>query len=129
MEPKARFNIRWSPIQTLEGLQTAVTSIRDRHGIRYSLEWFVSGLPFYTPPGWLSAAVTRGIREVTGLEARMATGGGTPDSRYIAPMGARIVELGIVNQTFHKVNARVRVEDIDALKRTYERVMELLLLK
>jgi succinyl-diaminopimelate desuccinylase len=126
-ELKARFNIRWSPEQTLEGLQQAVTSILDRHQVRYSLNWFVSGLPFYTPPGVLSAAVARAVRDVTGLEARLSTGGGTSDGRFIAPMGAQVVELGVVNQTIHKVNECVRVEDIDALARAYQRVLELLL--
>jgi succinyl-diaminopimelate desuccinylase len=42
-------------------------------------------------------------------------------------MGAQVVEVGVVNQTIHKVNECVRVEDVDALARTYERVLELLL--
>ena len=126
-ELKARFNFRWSPEQTLEGLQQAVTSTLDRHGVRYSLEWFVSGLPFYTPPGRLSDAVAGAVREVTGLDPALTTGGGTSDGRFIAPMGAQVVELGVVNQTIHKVNECVRVEDIDTLARAYRRVMELLL--
>jgi succinyl-diaminopimelate desuccinylase len=126
-ELKARFNIRWSPEQTLEGLQRTVTGILDAHGVRYSLEWFVSGLPFYTPPGTLSDAISQAVREVAGVETRLTTGGGTSDGRFIAPMGAQVVELGVVNQTIHKVNECVRVEDVDALSRTYERVMELLL--
>jgi succinyl-diaminopimelate desuccinylase len=126
-ELKARFNIRWSPEQTLQRLQDTVTSILDRHGVRYSLEWFVSGLPFYTPPGTLSDAVVLAVRDVTGREARLSTGGGTSDGRFIAPMGAQVVELGVVNETIHKVNECVRVEDIDALARTYRRVLELLL--
>jgi succinyl-diaminopimelate desuccinylase len=126
-ELKARFNIRWSPEQTLEGLQQKVTDILDAHGVRYSLEWFVSGLPFYTPPGTLSDAISQAVREVAGVETRLTTGGGTSDGRFIAPMGAQVVELGVVNQTIHKVNECVRVEDIDTLSRTYARVMELLL--
>ena len=126
-ELKARFNIRWSPEQTLEGLQQKVTDILDAHGVRYSLEWFVSGLPFYTPPGTLSDAVVRAVRDITGLEARLSTGGGTSDGRFIAPMGAQVVELGVVNQTIHKVNECVRVEDIDALSRAYRRVLEILM--
>jgi acetylornithine deacetylase/succinyl-diaminopimelate desuccinylase-like protein len=58
-ELKARFNLRWSPVQTLDGLKKTVTDILDRHGVRYSLEWFVSGEPFYTPPGPLSDARSR----------------------------------------------------------------------
>jgi succinyl-diaminopimelate desuccinylase len=126
-ELKARFNIRWSPEQTLEGLQQTVTSILDRHHVRYSLQWFVSGLPFYTPPGTLSDAAVQAVRDVTGGEARLSTGGGTSDGRFIAPMGAQVVELGVVNETIHKVNECVRVEDIDTLARTYRRVLELLL--
>jgi succinyl-diaminopimelate desuccinylase len=126
-ELKARFNFRWSPRQTLEGLQDAVVSTLDRHGVRYSLEWFVSGLPFYTPPGTLSGAVAQAVREVTGREPVLSTSGGTSDGRFIAPMGAQVVELGVVNQTIHKVNECVRVADVDTLARTYERVVELLL--
>lgn len=126
-ELKARFNFRWSPEQTLEGLQQAVTSTLDRHGVRYSLEWFVSGLPFYTPPGELSGAVAGAVREVTGRDPALTTGGGTSDGRFIAPMGAQVVELGVVNQTIHKVNECVRVEDIDALARTYTKVLERLM--
>jgi succinyl-diaminopimelate desuccinylase len=126
-ELKARFNLRWSPEQTLEKLQDTVTSILDRHGVRYTLDWFVSGLPFYTHPGTLSDAVVRAVRDVTGREPRLSTGGGTSDGRFIAPMGAQVVELGVVNRTIHKVNECVRVEEIDALARSYRSVLEFLL--
>ena len=128
-ELKARFNFRWSPEQTLEGLQQAVVSTLNRHGVRYSLEWFVSGLPFYTPPGELSDAVSRAVQDVTGRTPVLGTGGGTSDGRFIAPMGAQVVELGVVNQTIHKVNECVRVEEIDALRQSYQRVLELLLVE
>ena len=126
-ELKARFNLRWSPEQTLQRLQETVTSILDRHGVKYSLDWFVSGLPFYTPPGTLSDAVVRAVRDVAGRDARLSTGGGTSDGRFIAPMGAQVVELGVVNRTIHKVNECVGVEEIDVLSSTYRRVLELLL--
>jgi succinyl-diaminopimelate desuccinylase len=37
-ELKARFNLRYSPVQTLEGLKSTVEGILARHGVRYSLE-------------------------------------------------------------------------------------------
>ena len=126
-ELKARFNLRWSPAQTLDGLKRTVTEILDRHGVKYSLEWFVSGEPFYTPAGELSDAVVAAVRDVTGREPKLSTGGGTSDGRFIAPMGAQVVELGVVNRTIHKVNECVRVEDVDALHRTYVRLLERLL--
>jgi succinyl-diaminopimelate desuccinylase len=126
-ELKARFNLRWSPVQTLDGLKQTITGILDRHKVKYSLEWFLSGEPFYTPPGALSDAVVEAVRGVTGRAPALSTGGGTSDGRFIAPMGAQVVELGVVNRTIHKVNEFVRVEDIDRLKQCYVGVLERLL--
>lgn len=126
-ELKARFNLRYSPVQTLEGLKDTVEGILRKHGIRYTLEWYLSGEPFYTPPGPLSAASVRAIEEVTGRTPKLSTGGGTSDGRFIAPMGAQVVEIGVVNATIHKVNECVRVEEIDALHEIYLRVLRNLL--
>ena len=128
-ELKARFNIRFSTEQTVEKLQQTITEILDRHKVNYTLEWFVSGLPFFTPPGALSDAVLQAVRETTGRTPELSTTGGTSDGRFIAPTGAQVVELGVVNATIHKVNESVRVEDVDTLSKIYERVMELLLVK
>jgi succinyl-diaminopimelate desuccinylase len=126
-ELKARFNLRYSPVQTLERLKSTVEEILRRHGVRYSLEWYLSGEPFYTPPGRLSDAVGEAVARVTGSRPRLSTGGGTSDGRFIAPLGAQVVELGVVNSTIHKVNECVRVGDLDALHRMYLNVLEMLL--
>ena len=126
-ELKARFNIRFSTEQTVEKLQQTITGILDRHKVNYTLEWFVSGLPFFTPPGVLSKAVCQAVQEKTGRTPEMSTTGGTSDGRFIAPTGAQVVELGVINATIHKVNENVKVADVDTLTATYERVMELLL--
>ncbi|MGO9803237.1 MAG: succinyl-diaminopimelate desuccinylase [Steroidobacteraceae bacterium] len=126
-ELKARFNLRYSPVQTLEGLKARVEEILRRHGVRYTLEWYVSGEPFYTPPGQLSQAVGDAVAQVTGNRPRLSTGGGTSDGRFIAPLGAQVVELGVVNASIHKVNECVRVDDIDTLQRMYVNVLKRLL--
>jgi succinyl-diaminopimelate desuccinylase len=126
-ELKARFNIRFSTEQTVEKLQQTITEILNRHKVNYTLEWFVSGLPFFTPPGDLSAAVERVIKASTGRKPELSTTGGTSDGRFIAPTGAQVVELGVINATIHKVNEHVRVADIGALSKIYEQVMTELL--
>jgi succinyl-diaminopimelate desuccinylase len=126
-ELKARFNLRWSPEQSLEGLQVTVEEILRRHGVNYTLDWFVSGLPFYTPPGVLTDAVAKAVAGTIGREPKLSTSGGTSDGRFIAPTGAQVVELGVVNATIHKVNENCRVEDIETLHRIYVRLLELLL--
>jgi len=123
-ELKVRFNLRFSPVQTVESLQRTVLEILDRHQVRYSLEWFVSGLPFYTPPGRLSESVSEAVRAVTGSVPKLSTGGGTSDGRFIAPLGAEVIELGVVNRTIHQVNEHVRVADIERLERAYLAVLE-----
>lgn len=128
-ELKARFNIRFSTEQTVEKMQQTITAILDRHKVNYTLEWFVSGLPFFTAPGTLSTAVQTAVKEKTGRTPQMSTTGGTSDGRFIAPTGAEVVELGVINATIHKVNENVRIADVDTLTATYERVMELLLAK
>lgn len=126
-ELKARFNIRFSTEQTVESLQQTITEILNRHKVNYTLEWFVSGLPFFTPPGALSDAVRKAVLEKAGRTPELSTTGGTSDGRFIAPTGAQVVELGVINATIHKVNESVRIADVDTLSAMYERVMELLL--
>ena len=126
-ELKARFNLRYSPVQTLSKLKATVEDILQRHGVRYTLEWYDSGKPFYTAPGVLSDAVAAAVAEVTGVHPKLSTGGGTSDGRFIAPVGAQVVELGVVNASIHKVNECVRVTDIDALQRMYCNLLRRLL--
>ncbi|HSY96006.1 MAG TPA: succinyl-diaminopimelate desuccinylase [Steroidobacteraceae bacterium] len=126
-ELKARFNLRFSTEQTVDGLKTVVEELLRRHRVNYSLEWFVSGYPFLTAPGDLSQAAIRAVQEQLQITPKLSTGGGTSDGRFIAPMGAQVIEMGVINATIHKVNECVRVADIDGLQRLYTRILELLL--
>jgi succinyl-diaminopimelate desuccinylase len=126
-EARVRFNIRFAPVQTVDSLKRTVLEILDRHRVRHALDWKVSGLPFYTPPGPLSDAVSAAVASVAGRTPRLSTGGGTSDGRFIAPLGAEVIELGVVNQTIHQVNERVRVEDIGLLTGCYAAILSRLL--
>jgi len=128
-ELKARFNLRYSPVQTLEGLKETVEGILRKHGVKFTIEWYLSGEPFYTPPGAFSEAVSAAVAEVTGSPPKYSTGGGTSDGRFIAPTGTQVVELGVVNASIHKVNECVRVSEIDALHRMYFNTLRNLLAK
>lgn len=116
---KVRFNLRYSPVQTLEGLKSTVEEILNRHKVRHTLDWYVSGEPFYTSQGKLLAGVTAAVNKISGQAPTLSTGGGTSDGRFIARMGAQVVELGVPNPTIHKVNECVRVADIDTLHLMY----------
>ena len=122
-----QFNFRYSTECTREDLQTRVTEILDRHGLRYDLHWHDNGQPFLTEPGPLVNALTASIREATGLEAELSTAGGTSDGRFIAPLGVQVAELGPLNATIHQVDERVDVEDLERLVGIYEGVLDKLL--
>jgi succinyl-diaminopimelate desuccinylase len=126
-ELRARFNLRFSTEQTVDGLKAVVEELLRRHRVKYTLEWYISGYPFLTVPGRLSEAATRAVQEQLQITPKLSTGGGTSDGRFIAPMGAQVIEIGVINATIHKVNECVRVADIDALQRLYLRTLELLL--
>src|SRR5450631_436556 len=126
-ELKARFNLRFSTEQTIEKLKATVEGILAKHRVKYSLDWFVSGHPFLTAPGRLSSAAMRAVHELLEVTPKLSTAGGTSDGRFIAPMGAQVIELGVINETIHKVNECVRVDDIDRLHQVYFRTLELLL--
>ena len=126
-ELEARFNFRFNPTQTPEGLQAAVAHAFAAADADCELAWRLSGLPFITRGGELIDAVREAIATVTGTRAETSTSGGTSDGRFIAPTGAEVVELGPVNETIHKRNERVAVADLGPLARIYQRVMTSLL--
>jgi succinyl-diaminopimelate desuccinylase len=121
------FNFRYCTESTAEGLKARVHEVLDRHGLRYDATWWHSGEPFLTRQGALIGAAQAAIGEVTGLTPMLFTGGGTSDARFIAPMGAEVVEIGPVNDSIHKIDEHVRVEDLSKLSRVYEGVLQRLL--
>ncbi|WP_339612247.1 succinyl-diaminopimelate desuccinylase [uncultured Idiomarina sp.] len=122
-----QFNFRFSTEVTAEELKQRTEAILDKHNLKYSLTWKLNGLPFLTDSGGLIEAVTHAIQDECGFETELSTGGGTSDGRFIAPTGTQVVELGPVNATIHKVNERVKADDLDKLSALYLRCMENLL--
>jgi succinyl-diaminopimelate desuccinylase len=124
---EAVFNFRYSPATTADALRARTTGVLDRHLPKYEAAWWHSGEPYYTGPGALVDAAIAAVREGTGLSPELFTGGGTSDGRFLAPLGAQVVEIGPVNATIHQVDERVRVADLERLSRIYQRLLERLL--
>jgi succinyl-diaminopimelate desuccinylase len=121
------FNFRFSTASTPDGLQARVHAILDRHGLEYELKWTVSGLPFLTPRGILSDALSRAILTETGVRAELSTTGGTSDGRFIARICPQVIEFGPPNASIHKIDEHIEVRFIDPLKNIYRRTLENLL--
>ena len=124
---EALFNFRFSTAITEEEIKARVAAILDKHGLNYELNWRLSGAPFLTTRPELREAVQNALEKVLGRRARPDTGGGTSDGRFVAPTGAQVVELGVLNGSIHKVNEHVPVADIERLSQVYRQVLENLL--
>jgi succinyl-diaminopimelate desuccinylase len=124
---EAVFNFRYSPATTADALRARTTEVLDRHLPKYEAAWWHSGEPYLTGDGALVRAASEAVREVTGLSPELFTGGGTSDGRFLAPLGAQVVEIGPVNATIHQVDERVLVADLERLSRIYQRLLERLL--
>jgi succinyl-diaminopimelate desuccinylase len=122
------FNFRFSTASTVQGLQERVRAILDSHGLEYELKWTVGGLPFLTPRGSLSEALSAAILAETGIATELSTSGGTSDGRFIAQICPQVIEFGPVNASIHKIDEHIDVADIDPLKNIYRRTLENLLL-
>jgi len=121
------FNFRFSTASTVEGLQQRVHAILDKHGLEYDLKWTVGGLPFLTPRGDLSDALSKAIKDETGLDTELSTTGGTSDGRFIARICPQVIEFGPPNDSIHKIDEHIEVRYIDPLKNIYRKTLENLL--
>ncbi len=123
-ELKLVFNLRFSSELTPEVIKSRITHIVDQHSDEYELVWRLSGLPFITERGELTNAVEKAVHDITGIKPELSTGGGTSDGRFIAPYGVQLIELGPINETIHKINECVSINDLDSLSTTYHKVLE-----
>ena len=117
------FNFRYSTEVTAEELKVRVLEILDRHNVEYDIVWTLSGLPFLTPVGELVNAARTAIKNVTGTETELSTSGGTSDGRFIAPTGAQVLELGVLNATIHQINEHVNIDELEPLAEIYEQIL------
>ncbi len=124
-----QFNLRFCTELDEATIKQRTRAILDKHGFNYDLQWRLSGNPFLTGKGALIDAAHAAIKTVTGLETLDDTGGGTSDGRFIAPTGAQVIELGPFNESIHKVNENIGVEDLEVLSRIYEQMLINLLVK
>jgi succinyl-diaminopimelate desuccinylase len=123
------FNFRYSTEVTAEQLQQRVLAILEKHGLNYSIDWILNGLPFLTDSGELVAAAVSAVQQVKGYAPSLETTGGTSDGRFIAPTGAQVLELGPCNGTIHKINECVAVADLEPLADMYQHILQQLVAK
>ncbi|MGN7661270.1 MAG: succinyl-diaminopimelate desuccinylase [Anaplasma sp.] len=119
----AMFNIRFSDEYTAESLYKNIDAICASVGGRYTLSCEISGEAFVSPPDYRTEILQAAIKEVTGLEAKFSTGGGTSDARFIKDF-CPVVEFGLLCRTAHGVDECTPVDNVLKLTKIYERFIE-----
>lgn len=121
------FNFRYNPGWQAAELEGEVDALLDAHGLDYSIAWHRGGEPFLTGEGRLRQVARAVLQAQCGLTPDENTGGGTSDARFIAPLGAEVVEMGPVNASIHKVDEHVSLQDLERLPAIFRAMAEGLL--
>ncbi len=119
-----QFNFRYSPANTAQTLQSRVEKLLQKYRLQYTITWHHSAQPFLTTQGILIDKLKKIIHTETGATPQLTTHGGTSDGRFIAPLGAQIVEFGPRNNTIHQIDECVAVEDLERLAKVYRQLLE-----
>ena len=121
------FNFRFNPGWRASELEAEVRSVLERYGLEFDIRWHRGGEPFLTGEGRLRQVVRQVMIDRCGVVPDENTGGGTSDARFIAPMGAQVIEMGPVNASIHKVDERVSLDELERLPAIFREIAEKLL--
>ena len=124
-----QFNLRYCTEVTDKVIKSKVSEMLQKHSLKHRISWNLSGKPFLAGNGKLVQAAQQAVKNVTKITPRLDTSGGTSDGRFIALMGAEVVEFGPLNATIHKVNECVNVDDLGKCGEIYYQIAEKLLIK
>ncbi len=118
-----RFNELHSGASLTEWLQGEADKVAEEFGLKVAMEVKISGESFITPPGDLSALVSKAVQTETNQVPELSTTGGTSDARFIKAH-CPVVEFGLVGKTMHQVDECVEVAQIHQLKSIYTRILQ-----
>jgi succinyl-diaminopimelate desuccinylase len=117
-----RISIRFNDLHSGASLTEMIEGIARSEAPDAVIWKRLSGEPFLTPPGELSALVAGAIRAVTGIETELSTTGGTSDARFLSQI-CPVVEFGLPNATMHKLDEAVALEDVRTLVKIYAEIL------
>lgn len=117
-----RFNIAHKGAELVDWAEAEARAVEKATGVTLDLDLRVSGEAFLTQPGDYTDLLQAAVKAETGRAPELSTGGGTSDARFIKDV-CPVAEFGLVNQTIHKVDERIALEDLEALTRIYTRIL------
>ena len=114
------FNFRYSSASTADMLKSRFIEILKKHQLDYDIDWEHSGEPYLTEKGSLVNILSDAVEEISGTKPTISTTGGTSDGRFISKLCDQVVEFGPINESIHKIDENVIINDIETLKDVYK---------
>lgn len=111
---KMMFNVRNSTKTTQNEVKLHIAKCFD--GLDYSLELTQGSYPFVTTrDSKIVKKLSSSIKNITGIETKLSTAGGTSDARFMGAFGIDVVEFGVINDTIHAPNERTSIKEVEGL--------------
>ncbi len=141
-QAQARFNIRFNDLWGADSIKAEIENRCAAAAVntgtlrppvdgadRPPVAWSVSYTErpshvFLTRDEQLIGALSKAISQVTGVQPKLTTGGGTSDARFIKDV-CPVVEFGLVGQTMHQIDERVPLADLDKLTEVYDKFLQI----
>ena len=126
-----RHNDRWTSASLREEIERrcedaarGANPVRARNDpIRWTIDWREPASPvFLTEDAALIEAVSGAVRDVTGQEPSLSTGGGTSDARFIKDY-CPVVEFGLVGRSMHQIDEHASIAELETLTDVYQSVL------
>lgn len=122
------FNLRFNDQSSFNNIKKCIEKILKHHKLTYHIDFKLSAEPYISKPGILSDIVIHTIKNYQNITPQIETSGGTSDGRFIAKMGAEIIELGALHRTIHKTNECIHLTNLKLLNIIYQKIIEKLFL-
>ena len=125
---KATINIRFNNLHTGQTLNKILKEkideiLKNEKNISYSLTQEITGESFLTKPNSLINIVSEVCETINGKKPILGTDGGTSDARFIKDY-SQVLEIGVVNNTLHKVDENVAIKDLEELTNLYYEILK-----
>ncbi|MDR2068065.1 MAG: succinyl-diaminopimelate desuccinylase [Holosporaceae bacterium] len=115
-ESSANLNIRFGGDYSADSLKQIL--LDEAKEFELSLEFFLSGEPYYCNDENLKRILSAAIKETSAIDPVFSTAGGTSDGRYMIRY-CNIIEFGLLDAAMHQKNERVKISDLRKLEEIY----------
>ena len=117
------FNFRFSPESSQESLTERLIQVLEKSKCSFEIDWTLNAQPYLTKKTELLSIIQTALKKINGKEAIIDNGGGTSDGRWVSPSGSEVIELGPRNQTIHKIDEKISLEDLALLQEIYQQIL------